>query len=140
MKVTRESVLDWLKKEHRSREWLATECDVGTGAVSNWLREKNPRAIPAKAVVIIQGLMSRDQAARIARERTPQNLVLEFSDLEFTQLERASMADRKTVREWSKETLNNAAKENIEEVARRLTLLNDEEATYGRGKVITRKS
>jgi len=113
---------------------------VGTGAVSNWLREKNPRAIPSKAVVIIQGLMSRDEAAKIARERTPQNLVLEFTDLEFSQLEKASMAKRQSVREWSKETLNNAAKENMEDVARRLTLLNDEEASYGRGKGISRKS
>lgn len=122
MKVTRDTVLNWLETSpdrSRDRAWLAKQCDVGVAAISNWLREKNPRDIPPKAAIIIGGLMAADEAARLARERTPQNLVLEFTDEEFSLIESAASKMGDPLRQWCKDRLAEAAEMDIAAIARR---------------------
>lgn len=117
MNVTRESILEWLEDSPTKRKWLADQCEVGTGALSNWLRENKPRPIPLKAAVIIKGLIEQDRAAKMARERTPQNLVLEFNDEDFSKIEKAALESGDPLRKWAKEMLNYAAEEDIESIA-----------------------
>lgn len=107
MEVTRESVIEWLSKEHRSQSWLASQCDVSKQAVSNWLREKKPQAISAAAEIIIRQLMEEDAARDQAKP--PHNLVLEFGDEEYEPVEKAALEHGMTIREWAKRILNEAA-------------------------------
>lgn len=107
MEITRSIVLEWLEQERRSQTWLAEQCGVSKQAVSNWLREKNPQAISAAAQLIITRLMAEDAAKSDAKPL--QNLVLEFEDAQFEKLEKAALANRQTVRDWSKEILNGIA-------------------------------
>jgi hypothetical protein len=117
MNITRAIVIAWLDEYHHDREFLAAACGVGTAAVSNWLREIKPRPIPGKAVVIIHGLIQKDEEEKMARERIPQNLVLEFSPKEFDVIEQVALAASMTVREWSREKLEEIAHLQIEECA-----------------------
>lgn len=120
MNVTRETILHWLNTtpdRSRDRAWLAKQCYVGVAAISNWLREKNPRDIPAKAAIIIKGLMEADAAANAVRQKTPQNLVLEFTDEEFSKLENAAIITGSPLRQWCKDSLDTAAEMDIAKIA-----------------------
>lgn len=107
MDITRETVNHWLETERRSQAWLADKCGVTDQAVSNWLRVTNPRPISAAAQITIRALMDEDFARNQAKP--PHNLVLEFSDEEYTPIERAALQSSETVREWAKRTLNEAS-------------------------------
>lgn len=73
-----------------------------------WLNKKGEaREIPAAHKIIISALMEEDAAA--AQARPQQNLVLEFTDEEYTAIEQAALASLKTTRDWAKQTLNDAA-------------------------------
>ena len=116
MEVNREAVLEWLDKHRRTRKWLQEKCDVSKQAVSNWLREKNPQAISSNAQMIIQSLMTADEAAEQAQASVPQNLVLEFSSEDFAAIEQASVKQDLTVRKWATKTLNAAASLTLDEL------------------------
>lgn len=109
MELTRQIVEDWLLDNNRDRQWLADKCKVGITAVGNWLNKKNPRPIPAKAIVIIQQLMAADNKIREEANIVRQNLVLEFEDEVFSSLENKALEAQQTVRQWASETLKNAA-------------------------------
>lgn len=115
MEITRDTVVEWLKKNHRSRAWLAKQCRVSDQAVSNWLREKNSQAISAAAEIKIRALMAEDEAKGEATP--PQNLVLEFTDKEYTSIEQAALARGITIREWAKRLLNDASEMDVNEIA-----------------------
>jgi hypothetical protein len=107
MEVTRESVMEWLSNHHHSQTWLAKQCGVTKQAASNWLRDKNPQAISAAAELKIRALMAED--AIKSQAKPPHNLVLEFSDADYGLIEQAALKGNTTVREWARETLNEAA-------------------------------
>jgi hypothetical protein len=117
MNVDRESILQWIEDERRDREWLAEKCGVGLSAVGNWLGQSNPRPIPSKAVLIIRSLMEVDLARRAASSKTPQNLVLEFTDEEFSKLENAASLAGSPLRQLCKDSLDTAAEMDIAKIA-----------------------
>lgn len=115
MEVTRESVNQWLAETRRSQTWLAEQCEVSKQAVSNWLREKNPQPISAEAKLKIMVLFEEDAAK--AQARPQQNLVLEFTDEEFTAIENAAVRAGIGPREWARCALNEAAEADMEALA-----------------------
>jgi len=115
VEVTRESVNQWLAETRRSQTWLAEQCEVSKQAVSNWLREKNPQPISAEAKLKIMVLFEEDAAK--AQARPQQNLVLEFTDEEFTAIENAAVRAGIGPREWARCALNEAAEADMEALA-----------------------
>ena len=111
--MNKETVNSWLAKHGRNREWLAEKCGVNIRTVGNWLTSVG---IPSKAQVIIQSLMTADEAAEQAQASVPQNLVLEFSSEDFAAIEQASLQQDLTVRKWATKTLNDAASLTLEEL------------------------
>ena len=107
MTTTREAVIQWLAENHRTQTWLAEKCGVKDQAVSNWLREKNPRTISASAQIIIQRLMEEDAAK--SQAKPPHNLVLEFNDEDYALVEKAALGKVVSIREWAKQILNDVA-------------------------------
>lgn len=107
MEITRDSVVQWLESIRYSQTWLADKCEVSKQAVSNWLREKNPQPISAAAKIKIRSLMDEHVASQKAKP--PHNLVLEFLDAEYEPIEQIALRSGKTVREWAKMALNQAA-------------------------------
>jgi hypothetical protein len=83
--------------------------------VSNWLREKNPQPISAEAKLKIMVLFEEDAAK--AQARPQQNLVLEFTDEEFTAIENAAVRAGIGPREWARCALNEAAEADMEALA-----------------------
>lgn len=113
MEITRETVNDWMDAHHRDRDWLAEKCKVGVRAVGNWLNKKGEaRPIPAEHQITIAALMREDEAA--SQLKPPHNLVLEFTDSEYSPIERAALGKRLTVREWAKKALEEAAGLDVE--------------------------
>lgn len=115
MKVTKETVLDWLKAHNRSRDWLAEKCGAARGTVNNWL--VSPRPIPAKAALIIERLMEADAAREAEESDIPQNLVLEFSKEQFSEICDAALAAHQKPRDWAEDQLMRLADADIEEIA-----------------------
>lgn len=136
MELTREDVNHWLEENRRGREWLAERCDVGVAAVGHWLNKKGEAVpIPAKHQMTIRRLMEEDEARK---QSTPaQNLILEFTDAEFTALEQAALHSPRpmTVREWAKKALNEAAHEDMESIAAAILKREADEDKYGALKV-----
>jgi len=134
MEVTRETILKWLEEANHSREWLAKKQGVGSAAVSNWLREKNPRPIPAKAVLIIKTLMEVDLAKKQVSNSMPQNLVLEFRKDNFESICKAALRENKTPKDWAETSLNDLAGKDISRLASEIPLVAEDSAPYGEEK------
>jgi len=116
--ITRETVNQWLDDgpAGRDRQWLADRCGVKVSAVGNWLNKKGEaRPIPAEHQITIRRLMEEDAAK--AQVKPLQNLVLEFSDEEFTAIENAAVRAGVGPREWARCSLNDAAAADMEAVA-----------------------
>lgn len=135
MEISRETVNEWLDQHRRTREWLAEQCSVGIAAVGHWLNKKGEAVpIPSRHQITISKLMDEDAAKEAARPL--QNLILEFTDAQYSPIEKAALAARLTVREWARQTLNDAAAEDMEALARevksRPELLDSASANEGR--------
>lgn len=104
--MTKEQLIQWQKNENHSNEWLANHCGVKPSTVSSW---RSDRPIPSKAVLIITNLMEVDAARRQCAEKTPQNLVLEFSQEEFDAICESALHENQTPKVWAKEWLNGLA-------------------------------
>ncbi len=111
--MTKETLIRWLEQCGHSNEWLAEKCQVKVKTVSSW---RSDRPIPAKAVLIIRGLMDADEAMEEARANPRQNLVLEFENEEFSRIETAAKFHNQTTREWAKETLMGMADKDFAEI------------------------
>lgn len=115
MEITRDTVNQWLTDQRRNQSWLAEKCGVSDQAVSNWLRENNFRPISSSAQITIRSLIEEDAAA--SQSRALYNMVLEFSNDQYSAIEQAALVRPESVREWTKRTLNDAAGVNIKELA-----------------------
>jgi hypothetical protein len=98
----KEAIKEWLRENGRDRSWLAQACGVGKRTVDNWL--SSPRAIPHKALRIIEQLMSEHTGS------TLQNLVLQVDPPTFERYNRAAMSRGLTITAWAVDTLNRAAR------------------------------
>lgn len=127
MKIDRDTVTQWLERERRSQKWLAKQCGVTDQAVSNWLREKNPRAISDKGKIIIRGLMEEDAARE--QSKPAHHIVLDFNDSDFEAIEKAALRENETVRQWAKRTLNGIASVSAEDLVADLRRGNDFQST-----------
>ena len=116
MEITKESILRWLDKYYRPREWLAEQCNVSRRTVNNWL--VSPRPIPKKALPIIASLMQADQDREYLYQSIPQTLNLEFSREEFAAICREAGPEGPNV--WAEEQLRKLTSLNINEVASQL--------------------
>lgn len=108
MTPTKEDVKKWLKAIGKDRFWLAEQCGTTKRTVDDWL--STGRAIPAKAVLVIQQLMNG------GAESSPR-LVIEFTDEEWAIICDAMKAHKETFLEFINTAIQNAAKE--KEAARR---------------------
>ena len=111
--MTKETLIRWLDQCGHSNEWLAEKCQVKTKTVSSW---RSDRPIPAKAVLIIRGLMDADEAMEEAKANPKQNLVLEFDNEQFSRIETAAKFNNQTTREWAKEALMSMADKDFNEI------------------------
>lgn len=102
MTMSKEDVKKWLKAIGKDRFWLAEQCGTTKRTVDDWL--STGRAIPAKAVLIIQKLMNGET------ESSPR-LVIEFTDEEWSIICEAMKAHKETFLEFVNAALQNAAKE-----------------------------
>ena len=100
--MSKEDVKKWLKAIGKDRFWLAEQCGTTKRTVDDWL--STGRAIPAKAVLIIQKLMNGET------ESSPR-LVIEFTDEEWSIICEAMKAHKETFLEFVNAALQNAAKE-----------------------------
>lgn len=100
--MSKEDVKKWLKAIGKDRFWLAKQCGTTKRTVDDWL--STGRAIPAKAVLIIQKLMNGET------ESSPR-LVIEFTDEEWSIICEAMKAHKETFLEFVNAALQNAAKE-----------------------------
>lgn len=98
----KEAIKEWLRENGRDRNWLAQACGVGKRTVDNWL--SSPRAIPHKALRIIEQLTSEPTGAAL------QNLVLHVDSPTFDRYNRAAMGRGLTITEWAVDALNRAAR------------------------------
>ena len=112
--MDKETLIKWMLDGGYTNDWLAEKCDVRPKTVASW---RSNRPIPSKAALIIKSLMDADAAKRAAHEKVPQDLVLEFSDEDFATIEEAALRNETTARKWAKQTLNYAAKEDMEKFA-----------------------
>lgn len=107
MNITRDDVNQWLYKERRGRDWLAEKCGVGIAAVGHWLNKReNARDIPAEHQITISKLMQLDAAKHEMPDKTPQNLVLEFTQAEFDAICESAASERLVPRVWATDWLN----------------------------------
>lgn len=111
MTTTKEDVKKWLKTIGRDRFWLAEQCGATKRTVDDWL--STGRAIPAKAILIIQKLMSGEDSA------SPR-LILDFTDEEWEVICEAMKSQKQTFLEFVNTAIQNAAKEK-EAVRRQFT-------------------
>lgn len=108
----KERIKQWLRAQLRSRSWLAEQCGVKKRTVDNWL--SSPQAIPAKALRIIERLMSSD-ADKPDASGVPDNLlILSVNQERFTAYNRASLAEGMTIADWALHALDEAAAEDAE--------------------------
>lgn len=131
MEINRETVNQWLEKYHRRPSWLAEKCSVTVQAVSNWLREKNPRQISAPAQITIHSLMEEDRLSELAKP--PHVMVLEFDDDEYANIEKAALQTPETVRKWAVRKLNEAATIDVEAVAAQIAASEKSESSSTSG-------
>jgi len=75
MQLAHAEILEWLRLEGRSRNWLAQQLGVKISAVGNWFG-KVERPIPAKHFDKIRDLMRRDMEDRQKRATDTRKLVI----------------------------------------------------------------
>ncbi|MFM2243049.1 MAG: hypothetical protein RLZ97_1904 [Verrucomicrobiota bacterium] len=128
MTPTKESIKAWLDSfPDRDRHWLAQKCEVEKKTVDNWL--SSPREIPAKALLIIEGLMRADLEIDRAKQPAPLAcLVLEVPVATFDAYNRAATERGLLIREWAVQILNESARRDAEAKyqANRLRVAEDE--------------
>lgn len=61
--TTPEEIKAWLKRENKSREWLASQLLVSKWAVNGWLSSGNP--IPEKKLMLIEKLMLGEDELKV---------------------------------------------------------------------------
>jgi len=103
----KERVKRWLRDERQSREWLAEKVGVEKRTVDNWL--SSPRAIPHKALLIIERLMVPSEEAQQSPEAPESVLTIRVDEDRFDAYNRASLAEGLTIREWMVSVLDDAA-------------------------------
>jgi len=114
MTPTKESIKAWLDSyPDRDRHWLAQKCEVEKKTVDNWL--SSPREIPAKALLIIEGLMRADlEIDRAKAPVPPMTVVLEVPPATFDAYNRAATERGLLIREWAVQILNESARRDAE--------------------------
>lgn len=108
MTPSKEDIKKWLKAIGKDRFWLSEQCGAPKRTIDNWLAPGGD--LPAKAVLIIQKLMSGEA------ESSPR-LILDFTDEEWAIICDAAKAHKETFLEFVNTAIQNAAKE--KEAARR---------------------
>lgn len=58
--ITPQEIVDWLKQNGHSRDWLAEQTGASATTVSGWLATGKPRPIPAPTLRLIERLMCDD--------------------------------------------------------------------------------
>lgn len=81
MTPSKEEIKNWLKSLGKDREWLAEQCKTGKRAVDKWF-EKNG-TMPAKAILIIQRLMSGEGQEEGRDFQRVETITLQFSKTEW---------------------------------------------------------
>lgn len=117
----KDRVKQWLDDRGKNREWLASKCNVALQTVNNWLSTGRP--VPAKAKIIIDGLM----AATDSDAETEQNLVLRVGYEKFDAYNRAASKNGMLIREWLIHAADQAAKEDRKERYAPLNIVSPEE-------------
>jgi hypothetical protein len=125
--MRKETLIQWLEESNHSNEWLAEKCRVKVKTVSSW---RSDRPIPAKAVLLIRNLMEADQAMEEVRDNPRQNLVLEFANQEFTDIENAAKKCGETTRDWSKKTLLSIAEMDLDHLVKEIIPLQKSKVNY----------
>ena len=105
--ITKETLIEWLRREGRPNQWLADQCGVKVATVNGW---RSDRPIPSKAILIIKKLMDEADAEKGLHAIIPQHVVLKFKQDEFEKIERAALNKQKTVSHWGRDALNNTAR------------------------------
>lgn len=109
--ITRQSIRRWLLETGHSQKWLAESLNVSSQAVSNWLRPKNPQNISSRAANAIYALMETDRAKSDFGAKMPLQIVLDFSEEEFSILEQEALDKKQTLRDWAKTQFSTLLKE-----------------------------
>ncbi len=86
----------WVDDPKRGRDWLAKECGVSVKTVTNWLSSSID--IPAKALLIIEGLMRLDE--KKLRKLDLSHIVLKISPKEFDAWSRVALSEGQIVTDW----------------------------------------
>jgi len=112
--MTKDSIKDWLKRSGKDRAWLADQLKTEVKTVNNWLSSARP--IPEAKLALINRLHADDVAeeARKKQLKEPSNTIfnVEVDHARFRRYNAAAAAQRKTMEQWTIETLDEAV-ENI---------------------------
>ena len=113
-----QKIKDWLKEFHHSRQWLAQQLTVAPKTVNNWLG--SDRAIPAKAINIIERLMEADRLRSNSAKSITHTMTLEFSSEDFDQIEEAARRNQKKNRTWATDALREMASRDTQEIVEQI--------------------
>lgn len=93
MDLSKSEVIDWLKREGRSKDWLARKFNVEPRTVGNWL-DRSDRDIPERHIPKIIELMKADSEPR-------HSLTIKVTTEEFEELESRARAAGLTILEYA---------------------------------------
>ena len=113
--MEKEQIRRWLVRENHTRQWLAQKCGVAVKTLNNWLGSE--RAVPQKALRVIEKLMEDDKASD--REAKPR-LVLEFTKDEFEMIGATALKEGMTITQWAESKLRLLCDCDLEQVNRAL--------------------
>lgn len=97
----KDDVKKWLKETGRDRYWLAEQCGVDKSTVDKWL--STGREIPSKALIVIQGLYSKQQSSPKTHYQTYNDVVsipVLMSNEEYKLIAKAAKLSGQTVEEF----------------------------------------
>jgi len=107
--MTKDNIKTWLKRSGRDRAWLADQLGVSKKTVDNWLSVQD---IPEAKLALIQRLHADDLAAAARQtqlsEPTNQIFSVEVDHARFRRYNAAAASQRKTMEQWTIQTLDHA--------------------------------
>lgn len=132
MSPTKSEIKTWLKRTGRNREWLGEQCGAKKSTVNNWLSTEIE--VPAKALLIIEGLMRADAENAPAPAPVEQiDMPIRVSVQQFDAYTAAfKRSEQETLRGWMINRLDTAAADELGETSSHLKVANDP-AEYGSG-------
>jgi hypothetical protein len=108
--MTKDDIKTWLKRTGKDRAWLGAQLSVGKKTVDNWL--SSPKRIPEAKLALIQRLHADDVAAAARQtqlsEPTNQIFSVEVDHARFRRYNAAAASQRKTMEQWTIQTLDHA--------------------------------